>query len=149
MQDSKKNNTPLQNHEKINNQVLLIGISCQKKRGRQCNAPPPRMVPCEGLCQRVAQRLPTSGKPLRPFKEPTPQQQCQGKGSSHAQRFKGWHIFIRGSGAGPAAQEGRPTGRGPREAPIPPFQFRPVKWFCLTTNHLSISSSEIRGGRLC
>ena len=65
--------------------------------------PPPRMVPCEGLCQRVAQRLPTSGKPLRPFKEPTPQQQCQGKGSSPAQRFKGWHIFIRGSGAGPTA----------------------------------------------
>jgi len=64
---------------------------------------PPRMVLCEGLCQRVAQRLPTSGKPLRPFKEPTPQQQCKRKGSSHARWFKMWHKYIRGSGARPTA----------------------------------------------
>ena len=82
------------------------------------------MVPCGGRCQRVAQRLPTSGKPLRPFKEPTPQQQRQGKGSSHAPRFKDWHTFIRVRVPGLRPREDDPReGIGPREAPIPSFFF--------------------------
>ena len=75
----------------------------QKKRGRQCNAP--HHVWCHaGACASGYASF-AFGQTPRPFKEPTPQQQCQRKGSSHARWFKGWHTFIRGSGAGPTAQK--------------------------------------------
>ena len=40
-----------------------------------------------------------------------------------------------------------PRSRGGGARPLLPL--RPVKWFYLTTNHLSISSSDICGGGLC
>lgn len=148
MQDSKKNNTPIQNHEKISNQVLLISIFGQKKRGRQCNAP--HHVWCHARAGASDCATLPAGKCGAHLKNLHPSGRGKGKVRHMPQGLMaGTYLFGgRVPGLRPREEETR-GGTGPREAPIPPFHFRPVKWICLTNNHLSISSSDICGGGLC
>ena len=122
----------------------------QKKRERQCNAP--HHVWCHAgagasvlhnVCRQAASRCAF-------LKNPHPSSSAKGRVRHMPRGSKvGTYLFGgRVPGLRPKKEDPR-GGTGPREAPIPPFYFRPVKWICLTNNHLSISSSDIRGGGLC
>ena len=122
MQDSKKIIRHYKIMKKIINQVLLIGISCQKKRGRQCNAQ--KCFGCGAGASASGYASFACGQTPRPFFNLHPNCSTYGRVRHMPRGSKvGTYLFGgRVPGLRPKKEDPR-EGMGPRVAPIPSFFF--------------------------